>query len=48
MAKKSGVYIGPEMESAIGPLTTSTVSARINRIGDRPAVRGHGHKGDKG
>jgi hypothetical protein len=38
MAKKSGVYIGPELEAAIGPVDDSiTVSARINAIGDRYA-----------
>lgn len=36
MAKKSGVYIGSELEAAIGPLHNSiSVSHRINRLGDR-------------
>lgn len=36
MAKKSGVYIGSELEAAIGPLDNSiSVSHRINRLGDR-------------
>lgn len=37
MAKKSGVYIGPELDAAIGPLAGTTVSSRINRVGDRYA-----------
>lgn len=37
MAKKSGIYIGAELDAAIGVLGSGTVSSRVNRIGDRYA-----------